>query len=163
MVRSLVSLCFFLAILGCGKGNPNAPASVSGNVTYKGAPVPAGSISFVTKAAGTYSAYLQPDGSYSGSDWPAGDVIVIVETESVNPNVKKEEYKGAKKSNPIPGAATITSSKGMKPGPRPDSAGPPGAPPAYVKIPSKYAKQETSPLKFTIVAGKQTKDWELTD
>src|SRR2546421_12867772 len=79
----LVPLCLALALVfGCSKRNPNAPASVNGKVTYKGAAVPAGTITFNAKA-GKYTTSLSTDGTYSSSDLPIGEMVVTVETESV--------------------------------------------------------------------------------
>jgi hypothetical protein len=37
------------------------------------------------------------------------------------------------------------------------------APQTYLKIPAKYANTRTSPLTMTIVAGRQVKEFDLTD
>ena len=46
-IRSLWRLALALALLAGCQRNPNAPASISGTVTYKGEPVPAGSVVFL--------------------------------------------------------------------------------------------------------------------
>ena len=146
--RLLLVLPFFLVlVLGCGsKGNPNAPAKVHGKVTYKGAPVTAGTIQFLPKAAGTYTASIMPDATYSATDLPTGEMTVTVDTESANPNKKQPSYGGKKQMmGPIP--------QGVK-------AGPAGE---YVKIPPKYAKAQTSGLTATLNAGDNEKNFDLTD
>jgi len=144
----LVPLCLALALVfGCSKRNPNAPASVNGKVTYKGAAVPAGTVTFNSKA-GKYNAALATDGTYSSSDLPIGEMVVTVETESVQ---------GGKKGT---GAMAGKMSKMM--GPVPDYAKtmPKGE---YVKIPAKYSDPKTSPLKADLKDGKNEINFELTD
>jgi hypothetical protein len=144
----LVPLCLALVLaFGCSKKNPNAPSSVSGKVTYKGAPVPAGTITFSSPKGAKYPSALAPDGTYTAVDLPSGDMGVTVETESV---------KGKKATGPL--AAKM--SKMM--GPVPDYAknAPKGE---YVKIPLKYADPKTSPLKTTLKDGKNDYSPDLTD
>src|SRR4029077_5027008 len=78
--------------LGCSKGNPNIPASISGKVTYKGAPVTGGNIVFVNAQQSRYNAGILPDGTYSATDMPEGPMEVAIETESLNPNLKMPTY-----------------------------------------------------------------------
>jgi len=135
-------------VIGCRSKNPNAAASVSGKVTYKGAPVPGGSIVFRPQS-GNYAGGLTPDGSYSITDMPSGDMTVTVETESVKPKAAPTGGMGAKMAkmaSPIPESAK-------------------NAPKAeYVKIPAKYADPKTSPLKVTLKDGNNPNtNYDLTD
>ena len=90
-----VAICLSL-IAGCsGGGNPQAPARISGQVTYNGTAVPAGTIVFHSEDKGSYPAPIT-DGRYEVTDVPTGDLKVTVETESVNPAKKKPDYAGGK-------------------------------------------------------------------
>ncbi len=92
--RLLLSLMLILALaLGCSKGR--TPSKVSGKVTYKGQPVPGGVVSFHRQGeetSGVYSFNLNSEGVYSGTDLPAEEMIVTVDTESLNPNRVKQTY-----------------------------------------------------------------------
>src|SRR4051812_14883480 len=83
-------------VAGCVK-NRQAPAKVSGSVTYKGNPVPAGNIAFHSDK-GTYRASLGEDGTYEIADVPIGELVVTVETGSYDPNKKAPDYGGGKGS-----------------------------------------------------------------
>ena len=133
-------LCL-LAACGCGGNeNPHAPASVTGKVTYKGEPVPAGLINFIPKTEGpSATGSLIADGTYSITDAPAGEFTVTIDNESLNPDKKLPQYPGTSKagvsgptSSPMPGGGGAASS------PMPISA-PVKATGKYVKIPAKYA------------------------
>ena len=154
-------LCLVL-VFGCEKGNPNAPATVTGKVTYKGEPVTAGIVTFNPKKEGPApSTTLNADGTYSLTEAPAGDFTVTVDTESTNPDRKLPTYAApsgkAGASNSTPGGSGGTSSTppgALKPT---TSAG------KYVKIPKKYSDPKSSPLSATLGAGKQVKDFSLED
>jgi len=152
MIRQLASSSLFLMLIaGCGPRNPDAPASVTGHVNYKNAPVPAGYVTFhFTGNKGSLTAPLKADGSYQIYDLPVGEATVTVETESFNPKKKTMDYTGGKGAEDY--AKRVAAEKPMK-----------ETPVQYVQIPAKYAEAGTSPLRATIVAGKQVKDFELTD
>jgi hypothetical protein len=146
----ILPLCLVVGF-GCEK-NPNAPSTVSGKVTYKGAPVPGGDITFTPEKQGPpYSRPLGPDGSFSLTDVPAGKYDVTIETESINPDHKQPAYR-----KPGGGAAA----GGPPIGPIPAGANVPTA--KYVKIPAKYANVKTSGLTATIGDNKP-KEFDLTD
>jgi hypothetical protein len=143
---ALASPLLVLLALGCGGKNPNAPASVSGKVTYKGQPVPAGSITFISGGAGGRTCQLDADGSYTGIDLPVGEMTVTVETESAKAMATPQDPK-AKRSGSAP----------------PPPGGKTSKPIEYVKIPEKYADAKTTPLKKTLKSGSNSYDVELTD
>jgi len=136
--------------LGCSQsGNPHTPAHLSGKVTYKAKAVTGGTLRFDTKGAGVYSATIKADGTYSAADLPTGELLVTIETESLNPDSKKVKYGEGEggdkfKESPIP--------KG-----REGTAG------VYVKIPAKYSKKDQSGLTAILTTGKQVIDFNLTD
>jgi hypothetical protein len=141
---------FFLVPLGCGSKNPNAPASVSGKISYKGQPLKGGSIAFISKdgSGGAYSSAIKPDGTYEIKDMAIGAMEVTIETESVNPNLKKQKYGGKGGSSPPP---SNVQEKG------------PATAENYVRIPNRYGNRASANLTATLTAGNNTKDWDLTD
>ncbi len=144
-------LCFGAGALGCSKANPNAPAKVSGTLTYKGQPIKAGTLAFHTPEGVSYSGQISPDGTYSGTDLPTGELIVTVETEHLNPSKKA-------------GGAEMERRMKMMGQQKPPAGMPTSTPEEYyIKIPSKYANPKTSPLTVTLSPGRQVKNLELTD
>src|SRR5258707_12737478 len=75
--RILLFLLLSLLATGCGEGIGN----VTGTVTYKGKPLPAGTVVFTTKeGAQGFVSDIGNDGTYSVSRIPAGDVTITVKT-----------------------------------------------------------------------------------
>ncbi len=146
---------FFLAVplilvlaAGCGKSS-NTPAKVTGKVTYKGAPVTAGTVAFQPKEGGAmHSASIEKDGSYTLNELPVGDMAVTVETESAHNN--KDSTKGGNKQYSKGGGS-----------PMPEGFTPGGG--DYVKIPKKYSDPKTTPLTHSVVKGTQTFPIDLAD
>ena len=64
-----------LLAAGCG-----ANGSVSGRVTHKGKPVPAGTITFLTAEQKVFTSQIASDGSYAVPRLPAGPVKIGVQT-----------------------------------------------------------------------------------
>jgi hypothetical protein len=147
-----------VSIIGCSSGNPNAPASVSGKVTYKGTTVTAGTISFYTTESGVYTTGINADGSYEAVDIPVGPVEISIETESANPDKKTPVYGGGASGgpnmggmgspNPNAGSSSNAPPKSKLPGlgPKPDGAGSQSGG-GYVKIPAKYSDRSKSGLQ----------------
>ena len=75
---SLVLCLAALTLLGCSGSNDKNTAVVRGKITYKGAPVTKGTITFVPDVMGT-SAYgaINPDGTYSLSTYEKDDGAVV--------------------------------------------------------------------------------------
>jgi hypothetical protein len=157
--RILIATPLFLAFaVGCSK-NANAPSGVSGKVTYKGEALPAGTITFHAPKGGIFS-YPLTDGKYSGSQLPAEEMIVTVETEDLNPdNVKPTYGMGQGKQA---GAPDQQRAKMEELGRLPKNAAPANAG-RYVKIPAKYATKDKSPLKVKLTNGNNVNDFDLTD
>ena len=153
--RLLLTLPLSLVLaFGCQKSS-NAPAKLSGKVTYKGNPVTGGQMMFYTKDAGAYPATIAEDGMYSVSDVPTGEMTVTIDTETLNPKGKTAPADYGK-SDPRSGG------KKMGGGFIPEGANT-GGKGQYVKIPAKYADRKKSPLTVTLTAGKQTHDFDLPD
>lgn len=168
-IRPLWGLALLLSlgfIAGCSSGK-SAPAKLSGVVTYKGAPVTGGVLAFHSKD-GVYPATLSPDGTYSAVDLPTGEMVVTVDTEVLNPNIKQQTYSGQGSG---PGAMYGGAAGGPSPAPKGAkqelSPVPEGAQQSssstYVKIPRNYADKDKSPLKVNVERGSQTINLELKD
>ena len=59
--------------------NPN-DATISGRVTYKGKPLPSGTVTLVNKGGGTYRAPIKADGNYEFRQVPPGEYRVAIES-----------------------------------------------------------------------------------
>jgi hypothetical protein len=142
---------------------------LSGKITYGGNAVTAGSLMFYTANSGVYPAVISSDGTYSATDLPAGDLVVTIETESANPNVKKVDYKGGAGpgAGMYPGAPKPGAGAGPKGGGQPVSPAGEGSPQVsagpYVKIPAKYSDKNKSGLTVKLSPGKNTQDFDLKD
>ena len=143
-------LCLLtLVVASTGCGGPHGRTTVKGKVTFNNEPVELGTISFLASDNSQGTAQLGKGGAYTMTDAPVGEVRVMVEIP--------------KRPTPVPG--------GLKPPPNPSGgARPPGAPdmgappmPGDWKwIPDKYAKYETSDLKWTVPANGGDHDIPLT-
>jgi hypothetical protein len=130
-------LLVLLAALGCGSGS----ATVSGKVTYKGEPLPAGSVAIYGANGKVQSGPIGADGTYTISKAPVGDVKMAVVTPNASPVTRK--IKGEVKH---PGATDGASSSPIK----------------VVPIPDRYKDPDKSGLNFTLKSGEQTINLDLT-
>jgi hypothetical protein len=146
--RRLIAALPVLLLVAWGCGSKSTTSEVTGKVTYQNTPVPGGQITFYPAKGVPMSVGIDPDGSYTITDLEPGEVTVTVSTESLNPDKKTPEYGGRGRGGASP--------------PPPNMAGGGGGG-KYVKIPDKYAKQETSGLKTTVTKGKNKYDVPLTD
>lgn len=161
------TLFLSLALIAGCSSDKTAPAKLSGTVTYNGAPVAGGMLSFYSNA-GVYPAAIGPDGTYSVADVPTGEMVVTVDTEMLNPKIKKQTYKGqGAGASGMYGKAAGRGSAAPKGAKQETSPAPEGAeqPSAgnYVKIPRDYADKNKSPLKINVERGSQTINLELKD
>lgn len=145
--QSLRAGLVLLAALGVGGAVPTPAAdptdetgTITGRVTFRGKPLPGGTVAFHPVRGKPIVGKLKPDGSYAVKGVPVGRVRVTVETESVRPRPRVP-------SSIPPGSAD--------PPPKRDDAS------KYVRIPEKYAKPETSALTYVVQAGSQTLDLTL--
>ena len=141
-------------------------------MTYKGVPVTGGNIAFHSNS-GVYSASIDAEGKYTAADLPEGELIVTVETESLNPDKKVPTY-GPKSSSSADkrygqkgAGGPVATAEGAKNNAKMMSPGREGEQQGdhvqYVKIPVKYSEKKNSPLKMTLTSGSQTVDFDLTD
>ncbi len=142
-LRPLLFLALIVAVAsGCGGRSSSRSVKFYGKVTYKGAPVTGANMVAYAGEVGNPIA-VAADGSFNASQLPAGDFVVTVENEFLNPD--KPDYAGK---------------KGMG-SPMPAGKGAPAG--VYIKLPEKYKKKETSDLKITLVNGNNEKEIVLTD
>jgi hypothetical protein len=154
---ALVLPLLLLPAFGCS-GGKGATSSVSGKIMLNGqTPVTAGTVTFYPAEGAPVEKGINSDGTYIITDIPAGEYTVTVETESVKRAENAPVYGGGR------GGAEKGQEKqgrgGMSPAP-PDFQGGTGH---YVKIPEKYGKKESTPLKTTIGKGKNTYDIPLSE
>lgn len=133
-------------MLGCSGTNPNAPATVSGSVTFKGAPVTGGSINFYKADGGLAgSGGIKADGSFLVTDVPTGEMLVTVDNENLNP-ATKEAPKGNSKNQYTGKTGQMTyTPDALKSGPKGNLT--------YVALPEKYRDKAKSDKKVTLKAG----------
>lgn len=133
-------------------GGCASKATITGTVTYKGKPIPSGSITFTPESGAPLVNAPIRDGKYTAESVPTGDAKVSITSLYMN-----------RSSSPM-----------MDPNKRDKLAPPKDAPPeaqkAYqrtpefkpgLKIPEKYTDPEQSGLSYTVQRGSQTKDFNL--
>jgi hypothetical protein len=145
--------CLSLLMVGCGSsGNALVPSSISGKLTYKGKPIKGGILKFYNDQGTGYDANISQDGTFSATDIPMGELVVVVDTDSLKPSdtaTKSKESsmrKNAAQQQPPPGVAA-----------------PPKLEDIFVQVPAKYKNPKTSTMTITIVKGRNVKDIDLTD
>ena len=74
--QAAAALALALALAGCGGGGPKL-AAVRGTVTYKGKPVPSGTVSFIPANGPAATGKINPDGTYTLTTFKAGDGAVL--------------------------------------------------------------------------------------
>jgi hypothetical protein len=171
----IVALAFLIAtvaMLGCQSGS-QFPAKVSGKVTYGGATVGGGTIAFYAPDGKVYATEINPDGTYVVENISEGTFEVTIETESINPEKKTEQYKSAggglggmygKSGGGVPKFGKGAPKEGAPKSPMPSDSVPSGGTPAtYVKIPPKYKEKSTSGLSVTLKKGNNTENFDLKD
>jgi hypothetical protein len=126
------------ALSGCGHGRP--AGTVTGKVSYKGETVPAGTVAFFGPSDQVASAPIGPDGTFTATDVPLGQVKVTVNTPRPEAELKKAAKQMKKrfgKGNDFP---ETTNS---------------------VSVPEKYGDPSKSPLGLTVKEGSQPYDIDL--
>src|SRR5207237_3769142 len=122
--RWLVCLCVAGAACGCGR-----TATVTGKVTYKDRPVVYGSVILQNEDRTARSAAIQPDGSYTVENVPAGEVKIAV--------LSRDPTKGRR--------------GGDKAGDKKHVVKPPAD---WFPLPRHYEDPETSGLQLTVGSGR---------
>jgi hypothetical protein len=136
--KATLAILVLLLAVGCGPKTGN----VTGKVTYKGAPVPAGTVTFHGENGSVQASWITPNGGYTINGVPPGSVKVSVIPSSQGRAPAPPRGKTS---------AAHPSGKG---------AGDVAAIPA-VPIPDKYKDPARSGLMYTVVAGEQSIDIPL--
>jgi len=125
-------------ISGCGGGGKRTGGGVvEGKVTYKGQPVPSGTVRFFSLGADSdaTSVPIGADGTYHASGVPLGKVSITVETPPPGPTAEQAEKNPFMKRKGFHGSTEKT-----------------------VTIPGKYGRSATSGLSLTVAEGQQPFD-----
>jgi hypothetical protein len=135
-----LGLGLLLAGLGAVVGCSGGIGEVTGQVRYKGEPLPSGRVSFVCEGGDrpVLTAEIK-NGEYVVSRVPVGQVRIGVATFGVN-------------TTPVPNMPENILPPGGGTGPTPGT---------FVPIPSRYGDPNTSGLDYTVGRGKQTHDIDL--
>ena len=149
----VTALSVYVGLPGCRKTGPSGN-TISGKVTYKGAPVAHGNIKFFAKDdkgfKEVYAGSLKQDGSFSFSGVPAlGEVLVTIGAAfdplaGMAQKFGKEVDEGLKKMK-----EAMAEKKGD------------GSQPAATSVPAKYNDPATSGLTWQINEGSNSRDFDL--
>jgi hypothetical protein len=143
-VRVLRGAWFVLLLLASViPGGCSVKSNVSGTVTYKGKPLPSGSVTFFGADNKQAAAPINPDGSYTATSVPIGPAKVAVRVQPSMAGLPTAIKTG------VPGAAEHTT-PGMETASTPS-----------VDIPKKYGSPETSDLSLDVRSGNNTFDIDL--
>jgi hypothetical protein len=74
LLRSTAVAAALFLVSGCGGGSGTVP--VRGTVTFKGKPVPSGTVTFIPDSGPHATGELGPDGSYTVATYRSGDGAV---------------------------------------------------------------------------------------
>jgi hypothetical protein len=135
-------VCLALLLAGC-----SSTGTVSGTVSYKGKPVPAGSVLFVPAHGPAVTAVID-DGKYTAEKVAAGPAKIAVTSFSLEAPAGFVQHMQPPKDAPIPPEARKALEAGaqIKKG---------------IKVPEDYADPDKSGLTYTVTGGAQTHDIDL--
>jgi hypothetical protein len=155
---AFLALVPVLAVTGCG----TAKVNVSGKVSYKNTPLKGGTVTFTSTAGkGDVTSRIAEDGTYTLERCSVGPVIILVETESLNPQFSSGGPMAAKVGMKGPPTYAAPSGQGgsnvgnYTPPSREDNSK------RYVAIPPEYADPSKSKLKYEVKAGESTHNIDL--
>jgi hypothetical protein len=175
-VKLALVLAAAAALAGCSKSGP--VSRVTGSITYKGQTLKAGAVFLVFDKGGEYHTGIKSDGTFQFIDVPTGQAKVLVDTETFNPEGQPKSYvKSMQGKQYAKGMAKQYSEYNAMEGKGGSSGGGKGADAnasltkeqkeelakVYVKIPSKYSSEKTSPLYYEVESGSHNVTWELKD
>jgi hypothetical protein len=149
--------CLLLAFAAAGCGS--AAGKVSGKVTIDGKPLPGGVITFVPTDpnASPKAAEIDASGEFHDLEVAAGDVAISVENRSLGPKGRPNAADRFPKGLPpeLKGPKTDGGSvSARQDAPKHDSR--------FLPIPERYYDTRSSGLRYTVIAGPQTHNVELT-
>jgi hypothetical protein len=137
-------LCLIVLAVGCGGPRRSVEhVTVTGQVLFKGKPLPGGRVTFVTtQGAFASTGDIDEQGNYKVTA-PAGEVKIGVDNQMLSPRSKGAPASAAKGAG-RPNGAEATLPKGT-----------------YVAIPRKYTDPETSGLTYTVTKGQTSHNIDL--
>ena len=150
-MKSLFCLCWVLSFaVGCG---PRF-GEVSGEVTYKGKPIPGGMVTFRPneESMNSVTYVLEGDGKFK-VQLPVGNVKVCLDNREFEPRPATMQAMAPGLNLPPEVAKSMQASS--KESSRVSDR--------WVKIPSKYYELESTDLTFKVKGGKQSEKIELKD
>ena len=144
-----------VGLVGCRKTGP-VGNTISGKVTYKGAPVANGNIKFFTKDnqgfREVYAGILKQDGRFSFSGVPAVGQVVVTVTPAFDPLADMaEKFKGTKEMDE--GLTKMKEAMAKNKGDASQRVA--------TSVPTKYNAPSTTDLTWEIKEGANTKDFDL--
>jgi hypothetical protein len=139
-----LALLVALAVVGCGGGV--GKGTVSGKVTYKGAPLKGGRVAFSTSNNQAVMADIGEDGSYTTPEMTTGPAKISVQTSYMKQMVRVPANRPPKDQKMPEGY---------------QMGGDPEAAKHYVAIPAQYEKADTSGLTYDVKRGSQNHDINL--
>jgi hypothetical protein len=143
-----------VGMAGCGPSSA-AQGVVSGKVTYNGTPLTGGNLTLhPVKGGPDFPITITNEGTFSSSGVPDGEMLVAIETESLNGR-GAVGMDGSRMPKPPPGKVGANEVKN----PHIDMSNQP----KYMRIPQKYKDVKSSGLPWTITKGDNKKDFALTD
>jgi hypothetical protein len=98
--RGLLLVLASLPLFGCG--GDGSEASLTGSVTYNGAPVESGSISFMPQGPGTPFGGKIVDGSYTAEKANAGKFIALISANAGDSAPRTREEAEQRRNAPSP-------------------------------------------------------------
>jgi hypothetical protein len=134
-----IALLLIALLPGCEANT----GDVSGKVSYRGKPLPYGTILFYCSDQQIISRLIAPDGSYEASGIPTGATRVAIRTyPPIPPGYQIPQRLPPSRNAPNLGRAPTEEGSGHKA--------------AHVKIPGKYSSPEESGLLLDVNEGQQT-------
>jgi hypothetical protein len=127
-------VCSVLVLAGCGSGKLQT-AEVNGKVTYKGKPVPQGTVTFIPEAGGPPATGEIKNGSFSMTTYSTGDGAILGKHKVVIAAMEDMKEWLPEDRNPLP-------------------------PPI---VPTKYTSPATSTLTTVVTDGENTPVFDLKD
>jgi hypothetical protein len=149
---AFLALAPVLAAAGCGG---MGKVTVTGKVTYRGAPLKGGNVVFNSlEGKVSPSTRIAEDGTYRMENCPTGKVKITVETESLRRGATGIGQKAfvPPKYQPPPGQDNPSN---YKPPDNEDTSK------RYVQIPMTYSTMLESPLEYQVRSGETTHDITL--
>jgi hypothetical protein len=156
MTRKCAWLCLpglVLLAVGCG-----SKGTITGTVSYKGTPIPQGTILFTPASGGAAVSVPINDGKYTAekvSAGPAKVAVVSLYSAGGPADAMTQVMQGGKGMGPPPDAKIPEEARKLF------SGGGGGSSKKGLQIPDKYGNPDESGLTYTVTGGSQTKDFNL--